>query len=75
VRRGSSSAERSLLSFFSLGVKGMGPRVIEMSKKYMKVEIADKVLKLPRSAVIKCSNDKILFRNPLTRMICVAFFE
>jgi hypothetical protein len=53
----------------------MGPRVIEMSKKYVKVEIADKVLKVPRSAVIKCSNDKILFRNPLTRMICVAFFE
>jgi hypothetical protein len=53
----------------------MGPRVVGVTKKHYKIEITDKVLRVPKSAVIKADSEKILFRNPLTRLICVAFFE
>ena len=53
-----------------------GPKVVEVASKYVKIEIVPgKVLRVPKTAVIKNTDNKIIFRNPLTRLVCVAFFE
>jgi hypothetical protein len=52
----------------------LGPKIVEKARKYYKIEIVPgKILRVPKTAVIRNSNNMIFFRNPLTRLPCVAF--
>jgi hypothetical protein len=54
----------------------MGPKVVGVANKYYKIEIVPgKILRVPKTAVIRNSNNMIVFRNPLTKLTCFAFFE
>jgi hypothetical protein len=54
----------------------MGPKVVAVANKYYKIEIVpNKILRVPKSTVIRNSNNMIVFRNPLTKLTCFAFFE
>lgn len=58
------------------GVKDVGPKVVSQGGKYYKIEIVPgKILRVPKSEIKRSANNMIFFRNPLTRLPCVAFFE
>ena len=52
----------------------MKPRVVEESKRYVKIEILPNViLRLPRNAVKRYAETIVIFRNPISGLTCVAF--
>ena len=52
----------------------MGPRVVGVANKYVRIEIVPgKILRVPKSAIKRSTDNMIFFRNPLTRLPCVAY--
>jgi len=57
-------------------VKDVKPKVVELTEKRAKIEILPNVyLRVPRSEIKAINGKVLLFKNPISRLTCVALFE
>jgi len=54
----------------------MRPKVVEKARRYYKIEILPNFhVRVPKSDVKAVNGKVLLFKNPISRLTCVALFE
>ena len=58
------------------GVKALKPRVVGQGGRYYKIEILPNFhVRIPKSDVKAVNGKVLLFKNPISRLTCIAYLE